>query len=416
MMRRGRLGVVVVAMATLLAGCGGRQPATPAGSAPPDKGSGGRPARLTGPPAGVDPAPLLHSGSYLLLTDELVVEGVEEHNRCHLVARPLADPRATRWTFDESDGRELTCLSGLLAGSTIVTPYRKVTPTQGIQAGTVEDGLVGLDGAGKVRWHVAAEGIYGVVAATERYAVGTSSGYHEDASGNSDKPAHQATAVLDTATGRILWQRPDLIAVGLDGDTVLAQPAGSDVSHTLVALDVATGQQRWTQADHVTSNGVSYAGGGVIVRATVTDKGTSMFPDLEYGAVIRDSKTGAQLHYERPLGEPMACVSDGKTAVVCQVLGGSSGWGTVFAYDLTARRRTWNLPPEAVRTTHTEIRAMAGGRLFISTDSGAAILDATSGRQLAANLAAAPDEIRGAYGIVIRRHDHGYDLYRLTDH
>ena len=69
-----------------------------------------------------------------------------------------------------------------------------------------------------------------------------------------------------------------------------------------------------------------------------------------------------------------------------------------------------------MRTTHTQLRAMAGGRLFISTDSGGAILDATNGRQLAANLAAAPDEITGAYGIVVRWQDHGYDLYRLTDH
>jgi outer membrane protein assembly factor BamB len=409
--RRGRLGLVAVVAAGLLAGCAGQPSRTPPGSAQPNAAAGGRPAGLTGPPAGVDPTPLLHSESHLLLTDELVVEAVEEKNRCHLAARPLADPRATRWSFDESQGRELTCLSMMLAGSTIVTPYRKTTPAQGIQSGTVEDGLVGLDGAGKVRWHVAAEGIYAVVAANERYALGTSSGYHEDASGNSDKPAHPATAVIDPATGRIRWQRPNLLAVGLDGDTVLARPDGSNL---LTALDAATGQQRWAQADRAASDDVTYAGGGVVVRATVTDKARST--DLEYGVTIRDSRTGALLHEERPLGESISCVSDGKTAVVCQVRSGGTGWGTVFAYDLTTRRRTWNLVPEAVRTTHTQLRAMAGGRLFISTDSGGAILDATNGRQLAANLAAAPDEIRGAYGIVARRQDHGYDLYRLTDH
>jgi outer membrane protein assembly factor BamB len=293
--------------------------------------------------------------------------------------------------------------------------YTKETPAQGVQPRTFEHGLVGLDPAGKVGWRTTAKDVDSVAGASDRYVVGTNDPQflNDEEQLDASKPVRSAIIVFDPATGKILWQQPELIALGLDGDTVLAVKPhvggklySSDHAGTLVALDAATGQQRWTWDERqVSAVDVPFVGDGVVVLATVKPGARSF--ESEFWLAIRDTRTGTVLHEERGADAAKLCVSDRKTAVVCQ-----NGY-TVFAYDPAARRRTWNLDRQAAQDTHTQLRSMAGGRLFVATDSGGAILDATSGKQVASNLPGAPHQIRGAYAVV-KRQTHGYDVYRLT--
>jgi outer membrane protein assembly factor BamB len=419
-----RYGVSILAavlVAAPLVGCDNKPAAkSPAAKSPGSNPPAAQPAKLKGPVGGVDPSPVLRSdeGTPLLTDDWLIEARSLGDGTCRLTARALADPTKPRWTYAEPPGRDLYCHRPVLVASTIVMSYGKETPAQGVQPKRVEYGVVGFDLSGKQSWRTEAAGINVVAGATERYVVATYDKHYERGTTDEDRQRQPAVVAVEAATGKVLWRAADLFAVGVDSETVLAvreTRSGPQIgAKTLFGLDIATGQQRWTgpwsgsagRTYTASEDGapVAFVGGGVMVLDTSRGYGAA------HSASFRDVRTGAELFEEVPSGQSHKCVSDA-TTVVCAP---SSNFDQhVFAYDLTARKRLWTLPTDQVNQTDTKLRCVVSGRLFVSTSTGGAILDATTGKQLAANLAAAPEQVKGAYGIA--PNGQGYDLYRLTE-
>jgi PQQ-like domain len=410
-MRYRWLIIVVALVLGAVTACGPGSGSEPNSRASGDRSSPDALADRAGPPAGVDATPVATGPEEATLTDELIIAARYVDGNCGLVARALADPAQPRWVFDRVDDVILRCSADpvLIAGTTIVDAYIKVTPAQGIQPAGFDRGLVGIGFDGKIRWRTAAGDLNTVVAANDRFVLGQAVEGISDPNlpGRVSEPAPKiGAAVVDTNTGKLLWQRPDLAARALDGDTVYA----SDATSTLQALDAATGTVRWT-APKLGRYTPMFAIAGVVLQAT--HRPLPGYQQFENTVTIRNGQTGAVLHEERDtaLG---GCVSDGRSAIVCQYDDDKIiGPGSLYAVDLHTGQRLWGIPAEQADAAKIVLRSMVDGRVFVSTTTGGALLDAATGKQLASGLTAAPSLVRGAYGVVNgdRRQ---YTVYRVT--
>jgi outer membrane protein assembly factor BamB len=394
---------ILAASVALLAACTGASP-EPApggvdGSAPP---SAAAPATLDGPPAGVE---RVGTGSgRAVLTDDLLFALSWTGAKCILVAKSLTALDAERWRVSEVDGKQLGCTDGApaVAGTSLILPYGSATAGTGIEAGSSEEGIIALGPDGTRRWHTAIKGVNTVIGANDRFAL--------VADGRKSLPGsdeQHVTAVLDIESGRVLWQRAGLNARGIDGDTVIVT---DEQVTNVTALDAATGNQRWTTPMYALGR-LGLTGTGV-VAVPLKEKPNDL---VGFGAktALRDTATGKVLHTEPGTAASVDCVSDGKTAVVCQTFGAPVENRSVFAFDMAARKRSWTIPAKQVADAKIEVRSMIDGRVLFSTASGAALVDALTGKQLAVGLTEAPETIRGAYGVA-NEAAKSYTVVRLT--
>ncbi len=364
------------------------------------------PTVRSGPPVGLKEV-AQGSGS-AMLTDDLLVE-LSGSGQCVLTARPLATPDMQKWRIvGKIDGVDLRCTPGspALADSTLVLPYDTTTTGAGIEADSSEQGVVGLDFDGTQRWRTPITGIDTVVGTSGRFVLVT------------DKRAlptvpdeKRLTAVVDATTGKVLWRQSGRTARGIEGDTVLVSDH-EDAYDKVTGLDAATGQPRWT---HATASAADLAVTGANVVALPKAADPNDIGDLLGFTVdleLIDAKSGTVLYTESGATSFPTCVSDGRTAVVCQTYGGAEKSRHVFAYDLTSRKRSWTIAAKAVSDAGVELRSMVDGRVFFDTKTGGALVDAGTGKQLAHNLPGAPDLLRGAYGVDNSRL--GYEVFLIT--
>ncbi|MCX4767846.1 PQQ-like beta-propeller repeat protein [Streptomyces sp. NBC_01275] len=360
------------------------------------------PTARGGPPTGL--REVAHGSGRAVVTDDLVVALSSTGAKCILAAMPLAAPDTEKWrVVGEIDGARLGCTPGApaLAGSTLVLPYASTTAGEGIEAGSSEQGAIGLHLDGTESWRTPIAGVDTVIGSTDRFALVTDK--RESLPGSDEK---HLTAVVDAETGKVLWQKSGLRAYGIDGDTVIVANPEID---TVTALDAATGRQRWTSVMYP-RGGLAVTGAGVVAVPVKADPDSIGSYDAEI--VLRDTRSGAVLHTEAgPTGFP-TCVSDGRTAVVCRTSGGAEDRRILFAYDLTSRRRSWSVPAKRVADAEIEPRSMVDGRVFFATKTGGALVDAGTGNKLAHSLSGAPDLVRGVYGV--DNGDRYYTVFLVT--
>lgn len=243
-----------------------------------------------------------------------------------------------RWRLRENDvlpgdGRRLgaglpsrwpVTIVGDDAEWTVVVPY----------ADAREQGAAGLSGAdGHVRWTLpvapGGAGYHYVAAADENIVVSLVS---PEPGFALDRTRIVATGIADRATA---WEATGLWPSAVVGDTVLgvraSQPGrprdravpGDSV---VVALDAATGTQKWHLGDRYPTSAVYLTLGDVAVVFT-GDGDTGFTPH----AVVIDASTGEEL---ADLGETGDCVDDGATLIACR----RGGADDVRIFDVMARK------------------------------------------------------------------------------
>src|SRR5699024_7342905 len=143
------------------------------------------------------------------------------------------------WRAKQVDGLALGCVgTPALSGSTVLLPYGKTTAGAGIETGSAENGVLALNLDGTHRWHTAVPEVNTVLGADDSFVLAFDK--RNALPGSSER---HTTAVLDVATGKVLWSKPGLRPVGLDGGTVIVTNEKID---KVTALDAATGEERWT--------------------------------------------------------------------------------------------------------------------------------------------------------------------------
>ncbi|GIE76308.1 hypothetical protein Aph02nite_22580 [Actinoplanes philippinensis] len=399
------LGSVSVVTAALLVGCGesgGGDPSPP----PPAASVAPSVAPVpTGPPAGVEAEAVTRGSGHALLTEDSVISlAFGGGDNCWLTAQKLAAPDTPAWKVKQVDGLALGCAgSPALSGSTVLLPYGKATPGAGIEAGGAEKGVLALNLDGTHRWHTAVAEVNTVLGADDSFVLAVDK--RNSLPGSSEK---HTTAVLDVTTGKVLWSKPGLRPVGLDNGIVIVTDEKID---KVTALDAATGDERWSSPMYARGS-VGLTGAGVVAVPIPANPGDITSYDAK--VELRDAGTGTVLHTEPKAAAFPACVSDGETAVVCEVRGGGKEANTIFAYDLSAKKGSWSLPPAQVKEAGVTVRSMVRGRVFVWTTTQGALVDAVTGKQVAHTLPAAPTLVRGAYGVENDADAKSFSVHRLT--
>jgi hypothetical protein len=399
------LGLVSVLTAALLVGCGkteGGDPSPPAPAASVAPSVAPVPA---GPPAGVEPEAVTRGAGHALLTDDSIISlAFGGTDNCWLTAQRLAASDTPAWKVSQVDGLALGCAgSPALSGLTVLLPYGKATAGAGIETGGAEKGVLALNLDGTHRWHTAVPEVNTVLGADDSFVLAFDK--RNALPGSSEK---RTTAVLDVATGKVLWSKPGLRPVGLDNGTVIVTNEEID---KVTALDAATGEERWSSPMY-TRGSLGLTGTGVVAVPIPANPGDITSYDAK--VELRDAKTGTVLHTEPEAAAFPTCVSDGETAVVCEVRGGGKEANTIFAYDLSTKKGSWSLPPTQVKEAGVTLRSMVAGRVFVWTTTQGALVDAATGKQVAHTLPAAPNLVRGAYGVQNDADAKSFSVYRLT--
>jgi outer membrane protein assembly factor BamB len=396
-------------MGLALAGCGKDEPA-PADTTPATATSASAAvsapaatAERAGPPAGVGAEPVTRTDQPALLTGGLVISS---STSCALTAVSLSQPESPLWKVEKLGEAAPTCGRPVLAGPNVVVGYESKTTGQGIEAGSTETGVAAVGPDGATVWQTPVKGVRGVVAASNSYVLA-----YSDIAG--ENAAHTSTvAVLDAASGKVLWQRADekarIKAIDLDGDTVVLTDTVPPSDATVLGLDAATGKQRWS-APFRNLGAVGVAGGVVAVPHNAQLALTTSAGLVE----LRDVATGTVLDKVAKANQYLTCRADDKT-VVCQANGGRPDGDGIFGFDLATHKKTWTISGELAGKNEVVLGAVVDGRVFVNTATGGALLDATTGRQLTANLPAAPFLVQGAYGLVHDESSGGDAVYLIT--
>lgn len=392
--------------AVLTVGCddGGKTPTNRPADVPATSTSRGAVATRTGPPTGVVTDAVTTGNGQAILTEDSVVSLFSTARTCWLTAQSLVGPHTPRWKIDRVDDLRFGC-GGLLAltGSTLVLPYVKETPGKGIEVGHTEHGVLGLNLDGSHRWHTAVANIDTVVGVNERFVLAA-----DRRSALPGSAEERLTAVLDAGSGRMLWQLSGLTPVGIDGDVVLAT---NDADDKLMAFDAASGRERWSTGK-ARLGGVGFTGTGVVAVPGLQNPDDVIGYDTNI--LLLDVTSGAVLYTEPDAAPYPTCVSDGKVAVVCQLAGDGDAGNLIFAFDLGTKQRSWSIPPAQTSEAGIRIQSMVDGRLFVSTKTQGALVDAATGKQVADSLVATPDLVRGAYGVVSDTDQRSFRVYQLT--
>ncbi|WP_433473787.1 PQQ-binding-like beta-propeller repeat protein [Spirillospora sp. CA-142024] len=139
------------------------------------------------------------------------------------------------------------------------------------------------------------------------------------------------TIALDPATGRKLWENADGWAYRVSGDVVLGETRGGEAPSTwgeqrrdtdVFALDVRTGQRRWTLDGRFDASHLQAVAGRT---AAVTVRETA--PGRTYAderTVLADVATGKVVKGPRESGtsDLYGCADDGATLIACSGLSG----------------------------------------------------------------------------------------------
>lgn len=314
-----------------------------------------------------------------------VLTGKEKWNT--RVEGPAADPNAHNGPFVEQSGPRPPLVTDKLAVGAV--PLRM--PEQGTTPGYLALAVIAVNPeTGAKAWQTntkIADDQYGisgsrsvtqVVAATDKAVVATFS--------QSDGPI---TVALDPATGKQLWERKDYVAGSLNGDVVVGVaskvvPDSSQVQ--AVALDVATGQQKWVAVAQSSAVEILPADPAMVVlKANEYSTGHAFLKFL-------DPVTGAEkfsVEGTRNLGPDSYgdCLYDEQSVLAC------TDSGVLTAYDSKAGTKLWSLPDQAAnRVAPGGLTVAWHGALYGYTNGKQPIvLDAKTGKDLSTSVGFVPD-------------------------
>ncbi|HVV11284.1 PQQ-binding-like beta-propeller repeat protein [Amycolatopsis sp.] len=231
-----------------------------------------------------------------------------------------------------------------------------------------------------------------VVAITDKAVIAT---YDQDG-GYAGASGVHLTVALDPATGKTLWTRKEYSAGSVHGDILVGIDYTMIGSYRVqaVALDVATGQQKWA-AESSRSLGFVPSDPALVVLEQNDNNHADAF------LLFLDPATGAEktrlVGPESVFGSAPAygdCFYDEQSVLVC----GSDG--VLTAYDATTARKLWSLPDKTANRVAPGVSAAWHGAVYGTTQGGQPIaLDAKTGKDLSTEVGIEPDWVSKYAGI-----------------
>lgn len=208
--------------------------------------------------------------------------------------------------------------------------------------------------------------------------------------------------VLDPATGRTMWTRSGLEAVGFGDDTVVVLPAPTSPidKGTPEGINADTGSVRWPALTTKVTD-VDYAMVGLHL---IQFREFAYFDSSTYLIDVRSGTLFATLgsNYD-------TCLFDQVDTVACP------SNQSLIALDATTGHRLWSLPDARTNRIRPALHAAYEGLLYAQGDSDSGvILDAHSGADAVDDVAVAPDVVVPGYGIVLDDSDDTATVYRAT--
>ena len=183
------------------------------------------------------------------------------------------------------------------------------------------------------------------------------------------------TVVLDAATGRTLWERPEYEAGSVHGDVVVGADSKVAENSSMIqatALALSDGAQRWVGATRSSAVTVVPAGPALaVVDSTNYGNGDPalLFLDpatgAERGKLTRKSGFGSSSYGK--------CEYDQQSVVVCLADGRLAG------YDAGTGKELWALPDKTTNRIAPTMTAVWHGALYGRTSNGPIVLDARTG-------------------------------------
>ncbi|GAB3447518.1 outer membrane protein assembly factor BamB family protein [Actinophytocola sediminis] len=386
-----RCFVCLIMVALMVSACTG-DPAT----SPPDSG----PAKFVVSPEPVWTAPAGLSAGRLpeLREDSLIVYGAGADaggNRAVAVLDiATGEPR---WSVDSQitagpdRGRQEKVADAGNGEWVVIAPYECAASTDCAPG----NGIVAFDGKdGRTRWRTPLDANLrvGFIAVGGDVAVSLV--------GASDEKLGGSRAVAtDVSDGSVRWESVGVWPLFVVADTVLGietdrlRPLDPTVesASTVVGLDARTGARRWDLSDRYPRSNLQLALGDVAVVGTADERGGNQ------RSRVVDARTGSEL---ADLGEPMRCLGDQQSLVVCGPVTGRDL--TLFDVDSREKSVLRGAKPQG----STGILSPQRGYLFRGEDvidrTGAVVSDkplgfvmAMSDRYLVTRSGEAGDEIAG---------------------
>ncbi|SDM59887.1 outer membrane protein assembly factor BamB family protein [Allokutzneria albata] len=203
------------------------------------------------------------------------------------------------------------------------------------------------------------------------------------------------TVVLDAATGRTLWERPEYEAGSVHGDVVVGADSNVAENKSMIqatALALSDGAQRWVGAARSSAVTVVPAGPAMVVIDS-TNYGSG-----DPALLFLDPATGAErgkLTHKGGFG-PSAygkCDYDQQSVVVCLANGRLAG------YDASTGKELWALPDKTTNRIAPTMTIVWHGALYGRTTNGPVVLDAKTGADRSAEPGIAPHWVSEYVGI-----------------
>ncbi|WP_329059362.1 outer membrane protein assembly factor BamB family protein [Amycolatopsis sp. NBC_01480] len=297
-----------------------------------------------------------------------------------------ADPNNQSGPFVNTSAPRPPVVTDKLAAAAVPVQF----PEQGTTPGYVALTVLAADATtGKKAWQAdtkvstdeyadATNAVTKVVGVTDKAVVAS---YEKD-------EAH-ITVGLDPATGKTLWTRPDYTGGSVHGD-VLAGVQYNKTSSTsqITALDVVTGQEKWTAAKDSYSLDLVSSDPALVV----VDQKAQIEQNVHGGTflVFLDPATGAEKarltgDYGYAASSYGDCFYDQQSVLTC------SASGVLTGYDAATARKLWSLPDQAANRVAPGVLVAWHGVLYGTTQGGKAItLDAKTGKDLSTEVGVEP--------------------------
>lgn len=229
----------------------------------------------------------------------------------------------------------------------------------------------------------ASNAITKVVAITDKAVIAT---YDRDG-GYPGAGGDHITVALDPATGKTLWTRKAYSGASVHGDTLVGVDYTTAESYKVqaLALDVATGQQKWSVQSSRSLSFVSADPALVVIKQKNNEHGDSFL-------VFLDPATGAE---KARLAGPQSvfgsspdygdCFYDEQSALIC------ASDGVLTGYDAATAKKLWSLPDKATNRVAPDVTVAWHGLLYGDTRGGKPIaLDAKTGKDVSTEVGVTP--------------------------
>ncbi|WP_171164424.1 PQQ-binding-like beta-propeller repeat protein [Streptomyces sp. I05A-00742] len=216
---------------------------------------------------------------------------------------------------------------------------------------------------------------------------------------------HALTFALSIDTKKPMWQK-EFAGVAVAGGVVAGpDPRGIGEKQRLKALDLATGEEKWSTKDDSYESSVRAASPTLLAfsgRDYGSGHGFLRFLDAASGDVRNEPKDDAP---------GPDCSYDGRSVTVCA---GSRGQGPVVALDARTAKELWRLPDQGANRVAPTVTAVHHGLVYGRTANGPVLVDALTGKDVDTKspLGVAPVLVNGYTAVALDRRTDTLKAYR----